>query len=102
MSHEADRALHVSHLVGDGKRGLRTGDDGEDRVAALQKRPVIIGLDRHHHGRGFAGEPAAVYEEQDAAPVGVGWLKYVQRQRQAELATVNDIFSSLNGLLAVR
>ena len=89
MADETHGAVHVLRDLRNDEARLRSVDDGEDGVAAIQVGREVAGLDRV-----VAGEPAAAHHGDDASAVGLGRLEHIQRERRAELARVDDVFGA--------
>ena len=77
-------------------------NDGEDRVAAFQKRPVGVWIDRF-----VTGKPAAADHENNPEPVGLGRLNNVEGQRRADVeleqqhvAVFHDVFLAFHAIEA--
>src|SRR5258706_13646133 len=89
MADEPQCSVAVGLYLGDVKFWLRAVDDGENGVAAFQKRRVVAGINGL-----MRGEPAAADHKSDAQTVGFGRLENIEGERGAEFAAINDVFSA--------
>src|SRR5205809_1089096 len=65
---------------------------GDHCVAPIQQRLEKLRADRF-----MRGEPSAADHHRDAVTVWLGWLKHIERERRAELASVNHVFGAREG-----
>ena len=87
---EPNGAVHVLDDFGDLKFWLRAMHDGENGVAAIEKRLVNGGAD------GVVGrKPAAAHDENDSKSIRLRGLENIHRQGGAEFSSVDDLFRSL-------
>ena len=88
-SNKADGAMHVLDNFRDLKFRLRTMQHREDGVAPFQKR--LIHFRKHRFLRRV---PAAADHENNSKAIGFFWLKNIESEGRAELASINNIFGS--------
>src|SRR5262249_39692704 len=98
VADEAYRTMHVVEDFRDGELRLRTVDDGEDGVAALQERVIHLGT----NGSGVRA-PAAANDHDHAQAVRFLLRREdVHRQGQSRLTAVNHVRSTFEGWSVLR